>query len=81
MRSDRPRRPRDPIAAAEAAFKVVTTKRPDVVAPKRPSVPNVKELVSLRNSGNLAQRQRQSRSESASLSQRCPAGPRDAFEL
>jgi uncharacterized protein (DUF4415 family) len=48
MRSDRSRRPRDPIAAAEAAFKVVTTKRPDVVVPKRPSVPNAKELVSLR---------------------------------
>ena len=48
MPFDRPRRPRDPIQAAEAAFKAATTKPPEVIAPKRPSLPNTKELVSLR---------------------------------
>jgi uncharacterized protein (DUF4415 family) len=48
MSHDRPRRPRDPIAAAEAAFKAATTKPPEVPIPKRPSVPSAKELVSLR---------------------------------
>lgn len=33
--------------SAEAAFKVATTKPPEP-APKRPSIPNAKELVSLR---------------------------------
>lgn len=37
----------DPRAAAEAAFKSVTTKAPEA-APKTPSIPNAKELVSLR---------------------------------
>src|SRR5436309_1261202 len=48
MPSDRTRRPRDPIQAAEAAFKAATTKPPEVIVPKSPSLPNAKELVSLR---------------------------------
>ena len=46
MSSDRTRRPSDPYAAAEAAFK----KPAPLAAPveKRPSVPNAKELVTLR---------------------------------
>jgi uncharacterized protein (DUF4415 family) len=44
---DRTRRSRDPLQAAEAAFKAATTK-PLEVAPKSPSLPNAKELVSLR---------------------------------
>ncbi|MEA2976853.1 MAG: hypothetical protein QOF19_2373 [Alphaproteobacteria bacterium] len=47
MSADRPRRITDPRQAAEAAFKIATTK-PAEVAPKKPSVPNAKELVSLR---------------------------------
>jgi uncharacterized protein (DUF4415 family) len=34
--------------AAEAAFKAATTKPPEVIVPKSPSLPNAKELVSLR---------------------------------
>jgi uncharacterized protein (DUF4415 family) len=37
----------DPLQAVEAAFKATTTKPPEP-APKSPSLPNVKELVSLR---------------------------------
>ena len=48
MPNDRPRRPSDAVAAAEAAFKAVTTKPPERPIPKTPSVPNAKELVSLR---------------------------------
>ncbi len=47
MKVDRPRRPSDPRAAAEAAFKTATTK-PAELPPKKPSIPNGKELVSLR---------------------------------
>jgi uncharacterized protein (DUF4415 family) len=45
---DRTRRPRNAVEVAEAAFKAATTKPPEVIAPKRPSLPNTKELVSLR---------------------------------
>ena len=48
MPFDRTRRPRDPIQAAEAAFKAATTKPPEVVVPKSPALPNAKELVSVR---------------------------------
>ncbi len=48
MPFDRPRRPRDPLAAAEAAFKAATTKPPEAPVPKKPDIPNAKELVSLR---------------------------------
>jgi len=49
MPFNRTRRPKDAIAAAEAAFKAATTKPPpEVIAPKKPSLPNAKELVSLR---------------------------------
>ena len=48
MPVDRPRRPRDPFAAAEAAFKAVTTKPLEAPAAKRPVIPGAKELVSLR---------------------------------
>jgi uncharacterized protein (DUF4415 family) len=47
---DQPRRPRtlnDARTEAEAAFKKVTKKEPEVLA-KRPALPGVKELVSLR---------------------------------
>jgi uncharacterized protein (DUF4415 family) len=47
MSSNRTRRPNDPRQAAEAAFKAATTK-PLEMPPKAPSVPNAKELVSLR---------------------------------
>ncbi len=47
MSADRPRRPGDPRQAAEAAFKAVTTKPPEL-PPKPPSVPNAKEQVALR---------------------------------
>ena len=47
MAADRIRRPGDPRAAAEAAFKAATTKPIETPAPK-PAVPNAKELVSLR---------------------------------
>lgn len=38
---------RDARSAAEAAFKAVTTKKPDLPAPK-PAIPGVKQLVSLK---------------------------------
>jgi uncharacterized protein (DUF4415 family) len=41
------RRPSDPWQRAEAAFKAATTKPPEP-APKSPSLPGAKELVSLR---------------------------------
>jgi uncharacterized protein (DUF4415 family) len=47
MSGERTRRPIDPRQAAEAAFKTATAKPPEP-APKRASLPNVKELVSLR---------------------------------
>ena len=47
MAGDRPRRTRNPLDAAEAAFKAATTKPPEPL-PKTPSLPNAKELVSLR---------------------------------
>ena len=39
---------KDPLQAPEAAFKAATTKPLVVPAPKRPAIPNAKELVSLR---------------------------------
>jgi uncharacterized protein (DUF4415 family) len=45
---DRSRRPGDPRQAAEAAFKAATTKPLEEPLPKAPSLPNAKELVSLR---------------------------------
>ncbi|MGA2894441.1 MAG: BrnA antitoxin family protein [Xanthobacteraceae bacterium] len=47
MPADRTRRPTNSRDAAEAAFKSVTTK-PVELPPQRPSIPNAKELVSLR---------------------------------
>ena len=47
MPFDRTRRTRDPLQAAEAAFKAATTKPPEAAA-KSPALPNAKELVSLR---------------------------------
>jgi uncharacterized protein (DUF4415 family) len=47
MPGDKSRRPIDSRQAAEAAFKAATTKPLEAV-PKRPSLPNAKELVSLR---------------------------------
>ena len=47
MPDDRRRRPMDSRQAAEAAFKSATTK-PAELPPKKPAVPNAKELVSLR---------------------------------
>lgn len=47
MSPNRPRRPNDPRDAAEAAFKAATTK-PLEAPPKAQSIPNAKELVSLR---------------------------------
>jgi uncharacterized protein (DUF4415 family) len=47
MTVDRTRRRSDPRDAAEAAFKSATTK-PVEPLPKPPSLPNAKELVSLR---------------------------------
>lgn len=47
MSADRTRRTSDPRQAAEAAFKTATTK-PLEPAPKKPALPNAKELVSLR---------------------------------
>jgi uncharacterized protein (DUF4415 family) len=46
-RSPGGRRPSDPLKAAEAAFKTATTK-PINGPPKAPSVPGVKETVTLR---------------------------------
>ena len=48
MPFDKSRRIKDPLQAAEAAFKAATTKPLEEPAPKRPSIPNAKELVSLR---------------------------------
>jgi len=45
--TNRPRRPGDPRDAAEAAFKAVTTKPADLPKAK-PTIPNVKEQVTLR---------------------------------
>lgn len=42
------RRPNDPRAAAERAFKAVTAPKPAELAPKPPSLPGVKEMVTLR---------------------------------
>ena len=47
MSADRPRRPHDSRSAAEAAFKAATTKPPEPI-PAKPSLPGVKEMVSLR---------------------------------
>jgi uncharacterized protein (DUF4415 family) len=47
MPADRTRRTTTSRDAAEAAFKAATTK-PAELPPKRPTVPNAKELVSLR---------------------------------
>jgi uncharacterized protein (DUF4415 family) len=47
MREDRTRRPTTSREVAEAAFKKATTKAPEAPPPK-PSVPNAKEMVSLR---------------------------------
>jgi uncharacterized protein (DUF4415 family) len=54
MAFDRTRRPSDPRQAAEAAFKTATTKPVEPIpAPKSPSLPNAKELVSLRIDRNV----------------------------
>src|SRR5262245_28278996 len=45
---DRPRRASDPRQAAEAAFKAATNKPLEPIPPKKPLVPNAKEMVSLR---------------------------------
>ena len=47
MAADKTRRTPNTRDAAEAAFKAATTKPPEL-PPKRPSIPNVRELVSLR---------------------------------
>lgn len=47
MSADRPRRPSDARAAAEAAFKAATT-RPPAPIPGKPGLPGTKEQVSLR---------------------------------
>jgi uncharacterized protein (DUF4415 family) len=47
MNGERTRRPIDPRAAAEAAFKKVTTKAPEP-PPKPATLPNVREQVTLR---------------------------------
>lgn len=47
MPSDSSRRTKGPRETAEAAFKTATTKPMDVPTP-RPSIPNARELVSLR---------------------------------
>ena len=47
MPADRTRRPTSSRDAAEAAFKKATVK-PAELPPQRPSIPNAKELVSLR---------------------------------
>ncbi len=47
MAVDRTRRTSGPRDAAEAAFKAATTKPAEPI-PKQPSLPNAKELVSLR---------------------------------
>ena len=47
MSNDRPRRTGSSRDMAEAAFKTATTKPPEL-PPKKPAVPNAKEMVSLR---------------------------------
>jgi uncharacterized protein (DUF4415 family) len=47
MRDDKPRRPLGSREAAEAAFKKVTAKQPEL-PPKTPSMPGAKEQVTLR---------------------------------
>jgi uncharacterized protein (DUF4415 family) len=47
MSNDRTRRPNDPRLTAERAFKAATTK-PAELPPKQPTIPNVKEQVTLR---------------------------------
>jgi uncharacterized protein (DUF4415 family) len=47
MSNDRTRRPTDPFVAAERAFKAATT-RPAELPPKQPTIPNVKEQITLR---------------------------------
>jgi uncharacterized protein (DUF4415 family) len=47
MSNDRSRRPGDPRLTAERAFKAATTK-PAELPPKQPSIPNVKEQITLR---------------------------------
>jgi uncharacterized protein (DUF4415 family) len=47
MSNERTRRPNDPRMTAERAFKVATTK-PAELPPKQPTIPNVKEQVTLR---------------------------------
>jgi uncharacterized protein (DUF4415 family) len=48
MINDRNRRAPDARKAAEAAFKAVTAKKPEGPLPQAPSLPGVKEMVSLR---------------------------------
>jgi uncharacterized protein (DUF4415 family) len=48
MPPDRPRRPSDPRAAAEAAFKTATTKPPEPIPAQSTALPGAKEMVSLR---------------------------------
>ena len=48
MATDRPRRPRDPMAAAEAVFKPTPAKPVAPAAPTTPKVPGAKQVVSLR---------------------------------
>ena len=47
MSADRPRRPTDSRAAAEAAFKAATTKPPEPI-PQTPALPGAREQVTLR---------------------------------
>ena len=42
------RRPNDPRAAAERAFKAATAPKPGEVPPNKPALPGAKEMVSLR---------------------------------
>ena len=55
MPIDRTRRPRDPFAAAEAAFKKAPDK-PVAPPPERPVVPGARQLVSLRIDGDVLER-------------------------
>jgi len=48
MPADRTRRTTSSREMAEAAFKAATTKKPAELPPKPPTIPNAKELVSLR---------------------------------
>jgi uncharacterized protein (DUF4415 family) len=56
--ADRTRRPTDPRQAAEQLFKAATSKPPALVeqTTKPPSVPNAKELVSLRLDRDVLER-------------------------